>query len=295
MIYVKLHGRLGNILFCLATAATVAKQNNDNFTAFCHTDYLLNSNNDITIWEYIQDLKANIFKNIEFMEHPPSSKNFFKQKDFSFEKINYQKDMTLVGSFQSFKFFDKKIAYNLFKTPPKTKKIILKNLGNNINKKLVSIHVRRGDFCEIPHKFPVCSLAYYKEAMRKIGLNRNFVIISNDMTWCKKVFKGSNIYFFESNDQLADLFVHQYCEDHIISNSTFSWWGAFLNKKPNKNVIYPTNWFGISRETKIHNTKDLFPDSWIPLNNRMNLNFFIKSIILYLFEELSLIKRKIKI
>ena len=88
-----------------------------------------------------------------------------------------------------------------------------------------------------------------------------YFIFSDDINWCKQVF-GENelIEYIEGNDQYVDLHLMTLCDHNIIANSTFSWWGAWLNKKENI-VISPKKWFGPTLHSYI--TDDLYPENWV--------------------------------
>ena len=74
--------------------------------------------------------------------------------------------------------------------------------------------------------------------------NSKFLVFSDDMDWCKNNFKGDNFIFCEKNDvDILDIFRMSLCKHNIISNSSFSWWGAWLNNNPTKIVVAPRNWF----------------------------------------------------
>ena len=82
-----------------------------------------------------------------------------------------------------------------------------------------------------------------------------------------------NIYFIEGESEIVDLYFMSLCTDNCIANSSFSWWGAWLNQNPNKIIYYPDTWFGPAKQDI--ETKDLFPASWLkqeskPINSVLN-------------------------
>jgi hypothetical protein len=92
--------------------------------------------------------------------------------------------------------------------------------------------------------------------------NKTIILFSNDIDWCKKnlILDGKELIYIENNFDYIDLWMMSLCENNIIANSSFSWWGAWLNKNNNKIVVAPKKWFGNALQ---HNTKDLYPEKWI--------------------------------
>ena len=125
----------------------------------------------------------------------------------------------------------------------------------------VSIHVRRGDYLQFKHQ-GVCDLTYYANALQYFtNQSYNFIIVTDDVDWAKSTFEGSgNFYISESNNQFVDMCIMTLCNHNIMANSTFSWWGAWLNQTSNKKVIAPSKWFGPGVTL---NTKDLYLSDWI--------------------------------
>ena len=89
------------------------------------------------------------------------------------------------------------------------------------------------------------------------------IVFSDDPEWCQSqtLFSGDRFLISENIDNRIDLCLMTLCNDFIIANSTYSWWGAWLSSNKNKKVIAPVRWFGTGY-TKEHNTKDLIPDDW---------------------------------
>lgn len=106
-----------------------------------------------------------------------------------------------------------------------------------------SIHIRRGDYLHLSDYHENTQLNYYFEAMNLFS-NQRFFIFSDDIEWCKKQFNDYDCVFSEDDTQENDLMKMSLCENNIICNSTFSWWGAFLNRNTNKTIVAPKKWFG---------------------------------------------------
>jgi len=133
-----------------------------------------------------------------------------------------------------------------------------------------SLHVRRGDYLRYPDKHPVVTIEYLGASMRfieyKTGI-KQFAVFSDDIQWCKDNFAHLmwTFQYSEARNETEDLMLGSCCEHNIISNSSFSWWQAWLNQNPNKVVVSPSkdNWFGPGN--KHLDTSDLIPDSWIQI------------------------------
>lgn len=131
-----------------------------------------------------------------------------------------------------------------------------------VNGSTVSIHIRRGDYVNQQQFHPTCTAEYYLEAASMFESdNPYFIIFSDDVDYCKSLFaEDENVLYINNIDPYVDLCLMSMCDHNIIANSSFSWWGAWLNKNPNKKVIAPKQWFGPAYS---HNTKDLYCKNWI--------------------------------
>tara|TARA_Y100001937_G_scaffold62817_2_gene86249 strand:+ start:1837 stop:2583 length:747 start_codon:yes stop_codon:yes gene_type:complete len=124
----------------------------------------------------------------------------------------------------------------------------------------VSIHVRRGDYTQLQDFHPLCTLEYYKNALSEVGNECYPVVFSDDIQWCKDNLGLEDAYYSEGNSQFVDMCMMSKCDSHIIANSSFSWWGAWLNKHPVM-VVAPERWFGDRLSDK--NTEDIYCEGWI--------------------------------
>lgn len=131
----------------------------------------------------------------------------------------------------------------------------------------VAIHIRRGDYINHPYFRGICDLKYYRQAIEYITQKTKvdlFCIFSNDIKWCHEMLAGSlvgyKVVFVDWNKgrySYVDMQLMSSCKHNIIANSSFSWWGAWLNKNPDKIVIAPDKWMNI----QIKN--DPISDNWI--------------------------------
>lgn len=172
--------------------------------------------------------------------------------NFHFSKHNFSADQNyyLDGYWQSEKYFAdiKHEIINSFFWPA----IEDLNFENSC-----SIHVRRGDYLNTQHIHPVQSIDYYNKALDIIQPKGNIFVFSDDIEWCKYNIAFKKTIFMKNNSNIYDLRAMSLCTDNIISNSSFSWWGAWLNKNKNKKVIYPQNWFSDNT-----NDSDINPTNW---------------------------------
>lgn len=121
----------------------------------------------------------------------------------------------------------------------------------------VSLHVRRGDYLSIPGTQCV-DLTYYEQAVSHFQAyyaDIRFFVFSDDIPWCRKHFKGEEFSYVEIQesllDPMLDLRLMAACQHHIIVNSSYSWWGAWLNPSPKKQVVAPRMWMKATPSSKI--------------------------------------------
>jgi hypothetical protein len=134
------------------------------------------------------------------------------------------------------------------------------------NTNSIAIHIRRGDYVLNPvvsEQFGVCSVEYYTDAIEYISAkveNASFYVFSDDISWCKENLKNErvNIEYVSNFADYEDLMLISRCKHQIISNSTFSWWGAWLNQNPEKIVVAPNVWY---KDPNL-DTSQLIPKEW---------------------------------
>jgi len=200
----------------------------------------------------------------------PNSCAYIKQEQFNSDPaiLKIKSSTYLDGYWQSEKYFKniKDIIYKEF-TLKNNEEISSDKFKQDIlNSNSVSLHIRRSDYItEASSTYWTCSLNYYYQAIDKITRehkNIKIFVFSDDIEWAKKNIKTKHqIAFVEGNKDYEDLILMSKCQHNIIANSSFSWWGAWLNSNQNKIVIAPKKWFNdlsISDE-------DLIPGSWIKM------------------------------
>jgi hypothetical protein len=130
----------------------------------------------------------------------------------------------------------------------------------------IALHVRRGDYVSRPkinQLMGTCSVAYYEAALARIPGDGTVFVFSDDIAWAKANLPRTRptVFVGEASPRagLADLWLMALARHHIIANSSFSWWGAWLGQRPDGTTIAPARWFADSA----NDVKDLFPASWI--------------------------------
>ena len=281
MISSKLCGGLGNQLFQIFTTISYAIENSKPFF-FLNNFQLGNGSNGATIrytyWNKFLSALNPFLRNIN--EIPQLT--YITENDFKYQALpkNSTSACTLlVGYFQSPKYFNnyKETIYKLLKID--LKKSIVKNkiLIDFNETTYISAHFRFGDYKKYPNVYTLLTATYYKNALNNIlkdGLKELKVLyfcendsineVNEIIVSLKPEFP--QITFIRADPQLEDweqMLLMSLCQHNIIANSTFSWWGAYLNTNPEKIVCYPGQWF--SPEAK-KDTSDLFLDDWKKIN-----------------------------
>ena len=133
----------------------------------------------------------------------------------------------------------------------------------------VSVHVRRGDYLTYSIYSDLGDSDYYKKALQLFTNkydNLKFFIFSDDIPWCKENLdvQAESVYidFNKGNESYIDMQLMSLCKHNIIANSSFSWWGAWLNSSPDKVVVAPRNWFV---EDSWHDSSRIIPEGWIKI------------------------------
>lgn len=267
-------GRLGNQMFQFAsTVGTAKKMGFESF--FPLENCLINrKSGPIDTNGMPSDVKCDLlecfdieqkyFKNIKDL-HTTSS---FYENDFKFNPdiLNIQPNTDLYGYFQDELYFIdvREEILKIFKFKSKYEESALKfisSIPESFSK--VSIHVRRGDYLLYPNHHPICSIDYYEKSISLFGKEEvKFLVFSDDINWCEKNFIGENFIFVNTGSHYTDLKIMSLCDHHIIANSSYSWWGAWLNKKEDKIVIAPSCWFGPEIRK---DTSQIYCGGWIKI------------------------------
>ncbi len=291
MIITKVTGGLGNQMFQYAIGRVLSlKQNTDllldisAFDTYKLHEYSLEKLSIQSKYAAKKDLpwyeNASSNKYIDFMFQKvknlaaPYNKLHFRENGF--EPFN-EKSLTLSdntyldGYFQSDKYFREyaDVIRSDFEVsiPASSQNVEMIEKIQSVN--AVSLHIRRGDYVKNSNTqalHGLCNAEYYKNAVAYISEkieNPVFFIFSDDIDWAKENMKtGYTQFYIDFNDASQnheDLRLMSKCKHHIIANSTFSWWGAWLDPNLSKIVTIPSLWFA----GYDYDTRDLYPDGWI--------------------------------
>lgn len=239
MLTAKLNGGLCNQLFQIAATYALALDNDDE-CAFYFDSPVINQGNPARTY------KTNVLSNVKELPVDWQPEFYWQEPDLNYHPIPYHKNMMLIGYFGSEKYFGhhKEEIIRLFKPP-------MARLNNH-----TSLHVRRGDYLKFTNVFYCLDAEYYQKALRYID-SKVIFMVSDDPAWCTDNIKDNRAILFKSQNDWEDLFLQATCDHNIIANSTFSWWGSYLNENPDKIVIAPKKW----HVEEI--SKDIFCNNWI--------------------------------
>ena len=256
MIIVKIQAGLCNQLFQWAYGYALSKDHDVYFdTSFFNSQDIMSP---VSIRDYE-------LPNIINREIPIVTKEIFDEfssnrvqmvlDNFHYSNIKFEKNKNfyLNGYWQSDLFFNnvKQDIVDSFKFP---------EVEHFDFKDSCSIHIRRGDYLKLKGIHTHQTLDYYEQALDVIKPKGKVFVFSDDIEWCEKNLNFENQVFMKGNSNVKDLRLMSLCSNNIMANSSFSWWGAYLNNNPNKIVVCPKSWFGNNT-----NDSDIKMKDWIEI------------------------------
>lgn len=251
-------GRLGNQMFQFASLKGIAR--NRGF------EYCIPPTKNKDEWTDHQ--LFNCFKlsnttslNIQYIDF---DRPILVEDKFSFDQQVFEECpdwVSLQGYFQTEKYF-KNIGEEI-KGDFEFKDEILEPCKEAISQvnNPISLHIRRTDYITNPNHTSL-DLEYYQKALEQFDKDSPVLVFSDDPEWCdnQKIFSDDRFMIALGNTNYVDMCLMTLCDRHIIANSSFSWWGAWLSNS--KKVIAPSGWFKGSNNEHI-DTKDLIPEDWM--------------------------------
>jgi len=270
-VTVRLKGGLGNQLFQYATARALSmetgrqllvdvgwfnrkkKQRGFRLDSFLMTPELVSlKKSDLQLLKIRKKIGAGVFKG--FSASKPAY--ITEPKDLSYQRFDNElpEHVLLEGYWQSQKYFESIRSTLLSELQPGTD--IDSSTLFNPEPHTVAVHIRRGDYLQSANSH-VVTTRYITDAMELFDDNTRFLFFSDDIQWCTEQFGSDRIAFSSQPTDVMDLLQMARCQHNIIANSSFSWWGAWLNTNKNQRVIAPQPW------TESGNThRDILPAHW---------------------------------
>lgn len=245
-------GRLGNQMFQIANGYAVSKTHNRKYIAPRKETDACNFNDTV-------------FKNIDFgIDSTEIPDGHVLNCSFEYsDNIPHQTKPTIYkGYFQSEKFFAKH-AESVVKMFSPTDNFVKKAYDDypQLKYNTATINVRRTDYLIYSNMHPCITLEYIHEAIKFIPNIDYYFISSDDLEWCRNNIKISNAVFVNYNGYEA-MWLASLTKNFIISNSSFSWWGAYLSPYRNKIVLAPETWFGPEAANRNMSSIDICPAKW---------------------------------
>lgn len=279
VVHVNVQGGLGNQLFQIFAALAYAKRSGKRLILE-RIEYSGGFVRRPTYWSTLLQGLDGCFGDINHIGYDVVT---YGEPNFTYQPIPIHPGVVkLNGYFQSELYFTDHY-YTLVKElglPEQQAKIRQRCASWLESNNVVSMHFRLGDYKRLPLHHPIVGLDYYVNAIRELRQRVEYDTVlcffdasdAQDVEtvsgWLKSLggaFPG--ISFILAPQEMQDyeeLLLMSSCQHHIIANSSFSWWGAYLNPNPNKIVCYPSRWFGLSLAS--YDTKDLFPTAWVRVN-----------------------------
>ena len=262
-------GRLGNQMFCAVAAATYARRTGREFVGLVY-EYESGKHYD---YNYPQEMFGSVMRNVKYL-HRSYLEGFFEQKHGGYLCNGFQelpvKDVILNDFYQDARCIDPDIAFEMFKPYDSILNEIQELYGDLDLLDYVCVNVRRGDYLKYQKKgFRVLTKEDIDDIIKEHFPNDKIFFVSDDIEWCKANFKGDRYRFADKECRYKpemDLYLQTRCKANVISNSTFSWWGAFLNKNAEK-VVCPWPWFEVGM---INPMRNIIPDGWTKWERKNN-------------------------
>lgn len=251
------YGRMGNQMFQYALLYSIAKTREYEFGI----PYNLKSNNP-----YFNMCLSDAFDNLSAKNSDDAHIIYQAQEKvwgYNAGIFGISDNTDILGYFQSEKYFVDYRAQLLkefeFKQDIKRTAFDIRSITKE---PVISVHLRLGDYKNLVGKHPICTLDYYKEALGNLPEDLLIVAFSDEPELAKDLFNSLERKYFitESNNQYVDMCTMSICDYHVIANSSFSWWGAWLGES--KKVIAPSQWFGNSPDMP-KNWSDIYCKDWM--------------------------------
>jgi hypothetical protein len=253
MIGCVLQGGLGNMMFQIAALEDMGRRSGFD-TCYPDLDERLHilmdsASHSESAFEYLK-----IFRNFNW--HKNYDKAHYFRKRFSiphrYVMIEPEDNSVYTGYFQSERYFDRESTLKLFEPSDMIEYALSKyDFADSC-----SIHVRRGDYTErYAGTYAILGTEYYQTARDMVKAKR-YYLFSDDHAWCRDNFNDE--FVFVNEPPQVELFMMSRCTHNIIANSSFSWWGSYLNRNTDKKIIAPSAWYTTTRFSAM----DIYCNNW---------------------------------
>jgi glycosyltransferase involved in cell wall biosynthesis len=254
-----LAGGLGNQMFEIAAAASLAKDNNAILLLDNTKHILPNQGRDVN------NYTSNVFSGIT-LDNNIYPTSVYKRDVCTYEKIPFSPNLQTNGHFQSWRYFDHNREYiqKLFDLPKSIKNNIIGHEWDYPDyRRRTAIQVRRGDYHKFPDHHPLLPIKYFHETIESIDPDGIIWIFTDDKEWCEKNFKPNHrMHKYIQEEDYVEMYMMSFCKNLIISNSSFGWWAAYLNVREDKQIYVPDPWFGKALINEGFNMDDLILPEW---------------------------------
>ena len=275
MVYVNLFGNLGNLLFQYATAVSLGK---GRAVGVVSSEKTLGQ-----LREY-----GELFRGLETVAEPPAGA--LRVDQVRCDPTSFPdpegRDLFISGYFQSENYFDAALVYERCKpSEERLARLREKYAAALSSPGVTGISVRRGDYLRKAAWHPFVGEKYFRDCLARLPDVRDFVVCSDGMAWCRRFFPAAfpdrRFHFVEGETVLDQLAVHTLCANNVVSNSSFSWWGAWLAERRRRlegsrgRVLAPSMWLGYVPRRMGGRWDDVYFDGMEIVPNRYSFRLWL--------------------
>ena len=275
MVYFRLFGNLGNLMFQYAAAVTLGRGKAVGVTDSKETLAQIARYRDV-------------FGELETLPSAPEGAICVEQVrcDPTEFPDSAGRDLFISVYFQSERYFDRDLVYDLFKPKDDRVERLREKYGEWLSRPGVTgISVRRGDYLKKAAWHPFVGEKYFRDCLARLPDVADFIVCSDGMEWCKRFFPSAfperRFLFVEGESVLDQLYVHTLCSNNVVSNSSFSWWGAWLANERRRRegspgtTFAPSMWLGYAPKRMGGKWEDVYFDGMEVVENRYSFRLWL--------------------
>ena len=275
MVYFRLFGNLGNLLFQYAAGVSLGGGRAVGVTDSPKT------------LEQVREY-GELYGDLEVVPEPPAAALKVEQVRCDFTRFPDPagRDVFISGYFQSERYFDRELVYGRLKPGDGRVARLKDRYGEWLARPGVTgISVRRGDYLRKAAWHPFVGERYFRDCLARLPDVGDFVVCSDGIDWCKrffpKAFPERRFLFVEGESVLDQLYVHTLCANNVVSNSSFSWWGAWLAEQRRRaegisgRTLAPSMWLGYIPKRMGGDWSDVYFDGMEVVRNRYSFRLWL--------------------